>query len=182
MKFYENWTSSRVERADSNGQSPIRKFQLERLLHCSRLAVVDCGSPEETAHGQVGLPSNATYFGSYAQYTCDTNYKLEGFERRMCLENGSWSASPPTCKGKSFRLQSFKRKFQPLILCKFYQIIDHSIALELFYLKSFETNAIRSRVWPQFRVNEVRESFHAQFSGFCGRTFSPINLDPKDFQ
>lgn len=60
---------------------------------------VDCGSPEETAHGTVSLPGNTTYLSSYAQYVCEVNYKLEGFERRMCLENGSWSGSPPNCKG-----------------------------------------------------------------------------------
>nr|CAH0105825.1 unnamed protein product [Daphnia galeata] len=59
---------------------------------------VDCGSPEETTHGTVSLPGNTTYLSSYAQYVCEPNYKLEGFERRMCLENGSWSGSPPNCK------------------------------------------------------------------------------------
>ncbi len=66
------------------------------------LVVVDCGSPDETAHGTVSLPGNTTYLASYAQYTCEANFKLEGFERRMCLENGSWSGSPPNCKGNLF--------------------------------------------------------------------------------
>lgn len=66
------------------------------------MVVVDCGSPEETVHGTVSLPGNATYLASYAQYTCEANFKLEGFERRMCLENGSWSGSPPNCKGTLF--------------------------------------------------------------------------------
>ena len=62
---------------------------------------MDCGSPEETAHGTVTLPGNATYLSSYAQYICQPNFKLEGYERRMCLENGSWSGSPPNCKGSN---------------------------------------------------------------------------------
>lgn len=73
------------------------RFQVHYLIFAQ--LDVDCGSPEETAHGIVSLPANTTYLASYAQYTCEPNYKLEGFERRMCLENGSWSGAPPTCKG-----------------------------------------------------------------------------------
>jgi hypothetical protein len=46
---------------------------------------------------------------SYAQYVCEPNYKLEGFERRMCLENGSWSGSPPNCKGISITITRHSR-------------------------------------------------------------------------
>ena len=76
-------------------------FKMIIYSFCSSLDV-DCGSPEETAHGTVTLPNNATNLASYAQYSCEVNYKLEGYERRMCLENGSWSGSPPLCKGAIF--------------------------------------------------------------------------------
>lgn len=59
---------------------------------------VDCGSPAEAVHGSVSLQNNATHFGSYVQYTCEPNYKLDGFERRQCLKNGTWSGSVPICK------------------------------------------------------------------------------------
>ncbi|CAB3383572.1 Hypothetical predicted protein [Cloeon dipterum] len=58
---------------------------------------VDCGQPEEIPFGRVNLASNATYYGVVALYDCVKNYKIEGYERRMCLENGSWSHAPPVC-------------------------------------------------------------------------------------
>ena len=61
--------------------------------------VVDCGIPSELEHGQFTLVSNATYYGAAVLYECDDNYELSGFARRLCLENGSWSAVTPTCKG-----------------------------------------------------------------------------------
>ena len=72
---------------------------LDSIITFSCVTVVDCGPPEDIARGTVTLPNNATYLAAYAQYLCEDNYKLEGHERRMCLENGSWSGSPPLCKG-----------------------------------------------------------------------------------
>jgi hypothetical protein len=60
---------------------------------------VDCGVPEEIEHGKVNLASNATYYGVVALYECDKNFKIDGYERRMCLENGSWSHTAPKCHG-----------------------------------------------------------------------------------
>jgi hypothetical protein len=39
-----------------------------------------------------------TYYGAAVLYECDTNYKLDGVSRRICLENGTWSHEVPTCK------------------------------------------------------------------------------------
>ncbi|XP_063986412.1 sushi, von Willebrand factor type A, EGF and pentraxin domain-containing protein 1 [Diachasmimorpha longicaudata] len=59
---------------------------------------VDCGKPENTQHGHYTLTSNATYYGAAAIYECDGNYELDGFARRLCLENGTWSSEMPICR------------------------------------------------------------------------------------
>lgn len=59
---------------------------------------VDCGMPENPAHGRFTLASNATYYGVVVLYECDKNYELIGHGRRLCLENGSWSSDTPQCR------------------------------------------------------------------------------------
>ncbi|KAF7988440.1 hypothetical protein HCN44_001013 [Aphidius gifuensis] len=59
---------------------------------------VDCGKPNETEHGHFTLTSNATYYGAAAIYECDGNYEIDGFARRLCLENGTWSSDIPICR------------------------------------------------------------------------------------
>ncbi|KAF4519567.1 hypothetical protein B566_EDAN004774 [Ephemera danica] len=58
---------------------------------------VDCGAPEGIEFGKFNLASNATYYGVVALYECNKNFKIDGYERRMCLENGSWSHTAPKC-------------------------------------------------------------------------------------
>ncbi|XP_067002634.2 P-selectin [Anabrus simplex] len=59
---------------------------------------VDCGNPEELAHGRYTLASNATYYGVVVLYECDPNFELDGHGRRLCLDNGTWSSDTPTCR------------------------------------------------------------------------------------
>lgn len=63
------------------------------------VTVVDCHQPEQIQHGRYTLTSNVTYYGAAVLYECDSNYELDGFARRLCLENGTWSSEPPVCKG-----------------------------------------------------------------------------------
>ncbi|CAD1479335.1 unnamed protein product, partial [Heterotrigona itama] len=63
-----------------------------------RCVYVDCGKPEHIQHGRYTLTSNATYYGAAALYECDNNFELDGFARRLCLENGTWSSDTPVCK------------------------------------------------------------------------------------
>lgn len=62
---------------------------------------VDCGTPENISNGNVMLPSNATYYGGLALYTCNANFELDGVSRRLCQENGTWSSDAPKCKGNT---------------------------------------------------------------------------------
>ncbi|XP_074034332.1 CUB and Sushi multiple domains furrowed [Leptinotarsa decemlineata] len=59
---------------------------------------VDCGVPKKVENAKIMLPSNATYYGVLALYTCDDNYELDGVSRRFCQENGTWSSDSPKCK------------------------------------------------------------------------------------
>lgn len=83
---------------------------------------VDCGKPEHIQHGRYTLTSNATYYGAAALYECDGNFELDGFARRLCLENGTWSSDTPVCKGKT------KLKFNFKLLqnkCYIYNVYDY---------------------------------------------------------
>ncbi|XP_008215827.1 sushi, von Willebrand factor type A, EGF and pentraxin domain-containing protein 1 [Nasonia vitripennis] len=59
---------------------------------------VDCGKPMDIEHGQYTLTSNVTYYGAAVLYECDGNYELDGYARRLCLDNATWSNETPVCK------------------------------------------------------------------------------------
>ncbi|XP_063235944.1 sushi, von Willebrand factor type A, EGF and pentraxin domain-containing protein 1 [Bacillus rossius redtenbacheri] len=63
-----------------------------------RCTFVDCGVPEELAHGRFTLASNATYYGVAVLYECDPHFQLDGHGRRLCLDNGTWSSDTPACR------------------------------------------------------------------------------------
>ncbi len=48
-------------------------------------------------NGEVIIGS--TRIGSTADYRCNNGYRLIGYDRRQCLDNGVWSMEPPTCQG-----------------------------------------------------------------------------------
>lgn len=64
-------------------------------------------------HGHYTLTSNVTYYGSAALYECDGNFELDGYARRLCMENGTWSSETPVCKGG---MQFFKIKLKRISL------------------------------------------------------------------
>lgn len=59
---------------------------------------VDCGIPQMPPNGRFTLASNATYYGAVVLYECYDNFQLDGFARRLCLDNGTWSAETPLCR------------------------------------------------------------------------------------
>ena len=38
-------------------------------------------------------------YGFTAEYACNAGHVLEGNREVTCMEDGSWSAEPPTCSG-----------------------------------------------------------------------------------
>ena len=65
-------------------------------------AVVDCGSLEDPANGQVEFSNTSTTFGSTANYTCNLGYRLlDGSSIRTCEASGDWTGDSPSCECKS---------------------------------------------------------------------------------
>lgn len=57
---------------------------------------IECGKPPPISNGVA--ESQTTHYGSLVEYRCDDGYRLgNGAERRLCLENGTWSGSEPVC-------------------------------------------------------------------------------------
>ena len=60
-------------------------------------AIVDCGSLPSPDNGRVLVFDSLV--GNFADYFCDPGFILDGNFFRICLDNGSWSGSEPTCTG-----------------------------------------------------------------------------------
>lgn len=58
-----------------------------------------CFRLTDPSHGTVRFTSNTRPVGSRAVYTCDFRYYLVGTSTRTCQSSGSWSGSPPYCRG-----------------------------------------------------------------------------------
>lgn len=59
---------------------------------------IDCGPLQTIPYGSIKYLQNTTYVGSEIQYACTNSHKLNGVEKRVCLESGIWSESPPRCE------------------------------------------------------------------------------------
>lgn len=47
--------------------------------------------------GMIATQISTHSVGGVAHYNCPRGYYMEGNETRVCLQNGSWSGSSPTC-------------------------------------------------------------------------------------
>ena len=63
----------------------------------SCFSVITCGDPGMVANSQRTLSDDFNY-NSYARYTCNTGYGLQGSAILRCEESGRWSAPLPTCQ------------------------------------------------------------------------------------
>jgi len=98
VRYYKIFVTKSIEKSTHNF---TLKMQNKRQMYNTnvRLTDVDCGKPEHIQHGRYTLTSNATYYGAAALYECDGNFELDGFARRLCLENSTWSSDTPVCRG-----------------------------------------------------------------------------------
>ena len=65
--------------------------------------VADCGSLSNPINGSVVQSSVVSVLGDVHQptitsFSCNVGYELSGSSETVCLANGSWSSSQPTCK------------------------------------------------------------------------------------
>jgi hypothetical protein len=59
---------------------------------------VDCGRSQTIPFGQAVYPSGKTHLDSTVQYSCATNYRLNGPGTRTCNANSAWSGVTPKCE------------------------------------------------------------------------------------
>lgn len=64
----------------------------ESLPSC---VLIDCGQPESPMFG--GVDFFNTTVGSLAMYYCNDGYNLVGIEQQICLVNGTWLGTVPSC-------------------------------------------------------------------------------------
>lgn len=62
--------------------------------------LVGCGDPGVPANGyKIG---DNYWAGQVVTFACDTGYHLEGPSNRLCLQDGNWSDTMPTCETSKF--------------------------------------------------------------------------------
>lgn len=65
------------------------------------LSDVYCQPPKEVEQGYVVAVQKTEYEAGFEiHYLCKKNFLLDGPQKVTCLSNGSWSESPPFCRGK----------------------------------------------------------------------------------
>ena len=69
---------------------------------CICVIAIDCGSLSAPSNGQISITT--TTFGSMTTYSCDPGYILDGNSSRICLSDGQWSGSQPSCSGECVQL------------------------------------------------------------------------------
>lgn len=65
---------------------------------CIDTSTVMCPLLSDPMDGQVSIMSNG--FNGGAIYSCINGFSLSGFAVRICMADGEWSGTPPTCLGK----------------------------------------------------------------------------------
>ena len=67
--------------------------------YCTSFVAISCGNLSNPVNGEVRVDGST--FGSQANYNCSEGYLLNGNSTRMCLADGQWSGSEPSCPGLS---------------------------------------------------------------------------------
>ena len=62
--------------------------------------LVGCGKPDVPVNGyKIG---DNYWAGQLVIFACDSGYHLEGPSNRLCLQDGNWSDTTPTCETFKF--------------------------------------------------------------------------------
>ena len=67
---------------------------------CAWLAVIECPVLSPPINGTIELPSVRTS-GTVAVYSCRSDLVLVGNGQRVCLDDGTWNGTEPSCIGMS---------------------------------------------------------------------------------
>ncbi|KAK3527969.1 hypothetical protein QTP86_013084 [Hemibagrus guttatus] len=65
-----------------------------------------CKTPQKPAHGDLFLLYDNGDIATRVRYLCFKPYKLRGVSQRLCLSNGTWSGTAPTCTRVCGKLSS----------------------------------------------------------------------------
>lgn len=74
-----------METGEWSGDAPVCEY-------------IDCGPLLPVPYGSFKYLQNTTFINSEVAYTCTNTHRLQGVERRRCLETGVWSDETPRCE------------------------------------------------------------------------------------
>ena len=75
----------------------VHVYIMHQVYDHSGISGVGCGTLSAPEHGQVSQTGAET--GSQGNYSCEQGFTLSEDETRVCLDNGEWSGTQPTCNG-----------------------------------------------------------------------------------
>ncbi|XP_020913579.2 uncharacterized protein LOC110251231 [Exaiptasia diaphana] len=73
----------------------FRNYENGTVETTIKVSLMTCGDPGKPLNGY--RTGNEFWAGNMVFYTCDPGYYLVGPSNRLCLENGAWSNSIPSC-------------------------------------------------------------------------------------
>ncbi|XP_028512556.1 uncharacterized protein LOC110231383 isoform X2 [Exaiptasia diaphana] len=74
----------------------FRNYENGTAENTIQVSLMSCGDPGKLLNGF--CTGNEFWAGNMVFYTCDPGYYLVGASNRLCLENGAWSNSIPSCR------------------------------------------------------------------------------------
>lgn len=74
-----------MENGEWSGDAPICEY-------------IDCGPVQPIPYGSFKYVQNTTYIASEVVYSCINSHRLQGVEKRRCLDGAAWSDETPRCE------------------------------------------------------------------------------------
>lgn len=107
-------------------------FSLPAMLFlCPGDSSGTCGDPGVPSHGS--REESDFRIRSKVHFSCSTGYVLFGSSERMCLPNGTWSGTQPSCKRKQFTFRVYD--VQALLLYLSYYFTCLTISFQFLKLE-----------------------------------------------
>ena len=85
--------------------------------------IVVCGYPPLPVNGTAAL--SKTIRGAEVEYSCFTGQTLKGAQSALCLQDGTWSAPPPTCSSELSPLLTTLFSCDPSVLRSLFVVLIH---------------------------------------------------------
>ena len=72
------------------------------FVECIVSHTANCPDLPSLMNGMIMYSAGLRFVGSGAIYSCNTGYTLTGGATRVCVSEGIWDGSPPTCVGEFY--------------------------------------------------------------------------------